>query len=143
LSVFGEEEVEFLVIGAHAVMFHSQPRYTKDLDIWVRPTVENAARVYRALCKFGAPLQGVSPEDFASETSVYQMGVEPDRIDIVMSIDGVGFDEAWPGRQKSSFAGVPYHLIGLDALIKNKQASGRPRDLLDVESLLKAKRRRP
>ena len=70
LSVFGEEGFEFLVIGAHAVTFHAQPRYTKDLDIWVRPTVENAARAHRALCKFGAPLLGVSPEDFASETSV-------------------------------------------------------------------------
>src|SRR5690242_1720371 len=86
---------EFIVVGAHAVMVHTEPRYTKDLDVWVRPTLENAERVYRALQDFGAPLANLAPNDLATPGTVFQIGIAPNRIDILTAIDGVQFDDAW------------------------------------------------
>jgi len=134
-SVFNAENVEYLVAGAHAVIFFSEPRYTKDLDVWVNPTAGNAARVYRALSVFGAPLNEIAEKDFRDHELVYQIGVEPNRIDIIMGVAGVEFDEAWPDRVESTYAGVPIHIMGKSSLIKAKQASGRPQDRLDLEKL--------
>jgi hypothetical protein len=134
-SAFNDEGVEYLVAGAHAVIYFSEPRYTKDLDVWVRPSADNASRVYRALARFGAPLEGVSEADFRDADLVYQIGIEPNRIDVIMSVAGVGFDAAWSDRVESSYGGVPIHIMGRKSLIKAKRASGRPQDLLDLDKL--------
>jgi len=134
-SIFNEEQVEYLVAGAHAVIFHAEPRYTKDLDVWVNATSENASRVYRALARFGAPLRDISEDDFCREEMVYQVGIEPNRIDILMGVGGVSFADAWNCREESTYAGVPIHIMGKDSLIRSKEAAGRPQDLLDLERL--------
>jgi len=133
--IFSEEQVDFLVVGAHAVAFHAEPRYTKDLDVLVRPSPENAERVWRALARFGAPLKDVTLADLTKPDMVYQIGVEPNRIDILMGIGGVDFDEAWEGRESSTYDGVPISVIGKPALIKAKKATDRPQDRLDVDRL--------
>lgn len=128
---------EFILIGAHAVAIHGAPRATGDLDVFVRPSSENARRVVAALRSFGAPLaaHGVNEDDFAREGTVYQIGLPPRRIDLVTSISGVGFDEAWASRASLHVDGREVPAIGRDALIKNKRASGRLKDLLDLRAL--------
>jgi len=134
-SIFNEEKVEYLVIGAHAVMFYTGPRYTKDLDIWVNPSADNAARVYKALKRFGAPLEGVAPNDLADPNLVYQVGIEPNRFDIQMGTEALDFGAAWPNRSRSSYDGVPINILGKGDLIKTKRACARPQDLIDAEKL--------
>lgn len=134
-SIFNGEGVEYLVVGAHAVIFYTEPRFTKYLDIWVRPSQENALRVWTALDKFGAPLTGVKAGDFTNPELVYQIGVEPNRIDILMEIAGVSIDEAQASSVSSTYAQVPIKIIGREDLIKSKKAVGRKQDLLDVERL--------
>ena len=134
-SIFNDEAVEYLVAGAHAVMFHTVPRYTKDLDVWVNPTPENAERVYRALKRFGAPLEDVSVEDLQQPDLMYQIGVAPNRIDVMMGIAGVTFEEAWPDRVQSTYGGIAIQVLGRKTLVKAKRASGRPQDLLDADNL--------
>jgi hypothetical protein len=130
-----DAQADFIVVGAHAVMVYTEPRYTKDLDVWVRPTPENAARVFRALEAFGAPLADLRVEDLATEGVVFQIGVAPNRIDILTAIDGVAFEEAWTRRGRSNYAGIPISLLSQDHLIRNKRAAGRPQDLLDLAKL--------
>lgn len=126
---------DYLIIGAHALAVHGFIRGTKDLDVWIRPSAENAPRVHRALVSFGAPAGDVSVEDFARPGIVYQIGVPPVRIDITTSIDGVTFDEAWPVRVTASFEGQPVAVLSRAHLIRNKRATGRPQDLVDVQRL--------
>ena len=126
---------EFLVVGAHAVMFYTVPRYTKDLDVWVRPTAGNAARVHRALTAFGAPMSDLTRDDLARPGTIFQIGVAPNRVDILTSIEGVDFETAWAHRTTSSYAGVPIAILGANELVTNKRAVGRPQDLLDLEKL--------
>lgn len=135
LSIFNDEHVEYLVAGAHAVIYHTEPRYTKDLDLWINPTPENAARVHQALARFGAPLRGIAVEDFADPETIYQMGVAPNRIDVIAGVDGVTFVEAWADRVETTYEGVPIPLMGRGSLIKAKRAAGRPQDLLDLDRL--------
>lgn len=139
LCALNDHNVEYLLIGGYAVSVHSEPRATKDLDIWIRTDRENSVAVFKALAAFGAPLAGFTPEDFNdAPRSVFQMGVPPHRIDILQAIDGVNFDEAWQTRIETQIDGVPVHLISSEMLIRNKLASGRPRDLLDVEDIREA-----
>ena len=126
---------DFLVVGAHALAAHDRPRATGDLDIWVRATPENAKKVWRALGVFGAPLHSVTIDDFSTPGITFQMGLPPYRIDILTAISGVTFDEAWPNRISNEFQGQRYAVIGKDDLIRNKIASGRPKDLVDVDAL--------
>ncbi len=134
-------EARFLVVGAYAVSVHAEPRTTGDLDIWVERTPENAARVHRALQTFGAPLDQLTTADLAEPDVVFQIGLPPRRIDILTSITGIEFAEAWPARVEIEYGGVPVQIAGIDALLQNKQALGRPKDLLDVEALRRARRR--
>jgi hypothetical protein len=127
--------VRFLVVGAHAVAYHTEPRYTKDLDLWVEAAPENAARLWRALAQFGAPLRHCRPEDFVSPTLVYQLGVEPNRVDIMTGIDGVTFPVAWKNRVRTTYAGIDVCVLGRSDLVRAKRASGRPQDLIDVDRL--------
>jgi hypothetical protein len=129
---------EFLVVGAHALAAHDRPRATGDLDIWVRATPENAERVWTALVRFGAPLHELTKADLSTPGITFQMGLPPYRIDLLTEISGVAFDEAWPNRIINDFAGHPYPVIGREDLIRNKRATGRPKDLLDVEALEQA-----
>jgi len=133
---FFEEKVEYLIVGAYAVTYYAEPRYTKDLDILIRPTLENATKTLAALKRFKAPLTDIKAEDLTDPELVYQIGVEPNRIDILMSITGIAFEEAWQHRVQSTYGGVPIYLISREDLITAKKASGRPQDLLDLERLL-------
>lgn len=113
---------KFLVVGGFAMAAHDRPRYTGDIDIWVRPDPSNAARVWEALLRFGAPLSGMSIEDFASPGVVYQMGVPPARIDIMTSIQAVEFDEAWEARVDVELDGMKVHFLGREHLLQNKES---------------------
>jgi hypothetical protein len=135
LSILNAKQVKYLVIGGYAVMKYTEPRFTKDLDIWVWTDAENAKLVFQSLREFGAPLSDLTEADFTQPGSFYQMGRPPARIDILMSIDGVGFEEAWDNRIESDFDGVPAHIISKQDLIQAKRAAGRPQDLVDLASL--------
>jgi hypothetical protein len=135
LSELSAAGAEFLVVGAHALAAHGRPRATGDLDIWIRPTPENAARVWQALSRFGAPLKDLSVDDLSTPGVVFQIGLAPYRIDILTEISGVSFDEAWPHRIINEFAGQSYAVIGKLELIRNKRAAGRAQDLVDADAL--------
>lgn len=137
LEAFTKAGVDFIVVGAHALAAHGVVRATGDLDVWVRPSPENAAKVVDALTTFGAPLaqHGASAADFAREGTVYQMGLPPRRIDVLTQISGVTFAEAWRDRTFITLRGSPVAFLGREALLRNKRAAARPKDLLDVDLL--------
>ena len=134
LRTFNEHEVRYLIVGGYAVMKYTEPRFTKDLDIWVEASPENSKRVFEALRAFGAPLEGLTEEHFA-EAGFYQMGRPPVRVDILMEIEGVDFRTAWNNKMEANFDGVTARFIGLTELILNKRSAGRPQDLIDLENL--------
>ena len=144
LQALNEYEVEYLIVGGYAVMKYTEPRYTKDLDVWVHNSADNSMKLFQALAKFGAPLKldGVTPETFTGQMVVYQIGVAPVRVDILTNIDGVQFGEAWPRRVQSIFFEVPVHLISLEDLIANKRAVGRSSDLEHLEHIQEATRKK-
>jgi hypothetical protein len=137
LVAFADAGVRFLVVGAHALAAHGVPRMTGDLDLWVEPTEANAARIWTALRRFGAPLDALTlrESDFVRPDQVIQLGLPPYRIDLLTGISGVGFEEAWEGRLGGLLFEVPVSFIGTDAFLRNKRAAGRPRDLEDIRSL--------
>ncbi|MFT5175058.1 MAG: hypothetical protein ACI8W7_003247, partial [Gammaproteobacteria bacterium] len=135
LADFNAHNVEYLVVGAHALAAHGVVRATKDMDIWVNPTLENAARVLRAIVKFGAPLHDLIALDLATKGIVFQIGVAPIRIDIITAIDGLEFIDAWQSKVVTRFGEESAAVISKDHLIVNKKATGRLQDLADVESL--------
>ncbi len=135
LKSFNAHQVKYLIVGAYAVMKYTEPRYTKDLDIWVEPTDENASRVYKALTEFGAPLSGVTAEDLTNIDLVFQIGVAPHRIDILMGVKGLDFAQAWERRVEAMFDDVSMRLVGKEDLLVSKEAAGRPQDLIDAASL--------
>jgi len=135
LAYFNARGVEYLVVGAHAFAFHARPRYTKDLDLLVRSSPESARRILAALDDFGFGSVGLSAEDFVGPEQIIQLGVAPNRVDLITSIDGVSFEEAWAGRVPGEYGSQPAHYLGLRELIRNKRASGRAQDLADLEVL--------
>jgi hypothetical protein len=137
LLAFNAHNVKYLVIGGYAVGVHAEPRATKDLDIFIRTDEENSRAVYRALAAYGAPLEGFLPSDFNDQQgSTFQIGQPPARIDILQRIDGIDFNEAWEDRVEGLVEGeIPAHVISRDHLIRNKLATGRARDIADIESL--------
>jgi len=135
ISIFNEEEVEFMVIGGMAVMIHGYVRATKDLDLWVWANSENSIRVIKALEKFGAPMDSISAADFEQEGVIFQIGVEPIRIDIITAPAGIKFEEVYPNIQIVEIDGLKIPLISIPDLIKNKKATGRSQDLTDVKHL--------
>lgn len=142
LVELADAEAEFVVIGGHAVAYHGHPRATKDLDVFVRATEENAKRVYAALGAFGAPIQAfdVRAEDFTTYDGVLQLGVPPVRIDIVNRISGVTFDAAIASGDAFELEGRRIPVIGRDALVENTTVAGRPQDLADIDALTRAPR---
>lgn len=139
LSALDEAGAEYVIVGAHALAAHGLPRATGDFDVLVRPTAENARRVVRALLAFGAPLHahGVTEGDFGQPGTVYQLGLPPRRIDLLTQLSGVDFDEAWATRIIVDVDGRQLPVLGRAALLKNKRAAGRDKDLVDVKELEK------
>jgi hypothetical protein len=135
LSALIEAEADFLIVGAHALAAHGFPRATGDLDIWVRPSPDNAKRVIQALGAFGAPLFDLTTEDLTRPGVVFQIGVAPCRIDILTEISGVSFEDAWSRRALFSVEGRELPFISKGDLVVNKRAAGRPRDLADLAEL--------
>jgi hypothetical protein len=137
VELLNSNGVEYLVVGAFAVFYHGFARYTGDIDFLVRPSGENSRRVLAALAQFGFGSVGVQAEDFQSPGKVVQLGVSPNRIDIITSISGVTFDEAWDSRTPGNLDGIATQFIGREALIRNKESTGRAKDRGDVEELRK------
>lgn len=140
LTAFVDEGVEFLLVGAFALAANGAPRFTGDLDVWIRPAPGTAERVLRGLRRFGAPVDvhGVGVDDLGRPGSIYQMGLPPRWIDVLTQIDGMTFDEAWMGRLEARIGDVTMPFLGLRDLVRNKRAAGRPKDLLDIELLREA-----
>ena len=137
LAALNAAGAEYLVVGAHALAAHGHPRASKDLDVWVHATADNAERTYRALASFGAPLDDLSVDDLATAGTIFQIGIEPVRVDIITSIDGVDFGEAWPDRISADYGDQSVSVISRKHLIQNKKAVGRPQDVADVDALEK------
>ena len=140
LVEFNDRQVEYLLVGAHALAAHGHVRATQDLDVWVRPSPENAKRVMEGLRAFGSPLHDLTEKDLSTPGVVFQIGVEPIRIDVMTAIDGVQFDEAWSSRMVSKFGDQPVAVLSKQHLIQNKLAAGRKQDLADVEALKRKER---
>lgn len=137
LRELGAAGVQYVIVGAHALAVHGVPRATGDLDVFVRPTLDNSRRVVAALRAFGAPLDahGITDGDFCRPGTVYQLGLPPRRIDVLTAISGVSFDEAWATRVEVQVGETPVAFLGRESLLRNKVASGRPKDLADLEIL--------
>ena len=134
---FNTHKVRYVVVGAYAVMHHTEPRATLDIDVLVDTSPENARAVMAALTAFGFGSIGLTETDFSKPAQTVQLGYPPNRIDILTSITGVGFEEAYAHRQPSDYDGVPIDYLGVDQLLRNKEATARDKDLLDVKRLRK------
>jgi hypothetical protein len=135
LRAFAAADVRFLIVGAYALALHGRPRATGDLDVWIDATPDNARRVMRALGEFGAPLAEIAEADLATPGVVYQIGVPPGRIDILTDLTGITFGEAWLDRVRGPFGDVEVDFIGRTSFVRNKRATGRPKDLGDIEGM--------
>jgi hypothetical protein len=138
LKIFEKHKIRYLIVGGYAVMKYSEPRFTKDLDVFIATDQENAKSVYSALKEFGAPLENLGSDDFAHEGYLYQMGIPPLRVDIMMSIPGIEFDVAWKNREVVELDDLKLFFISRSDLIRAKEASGRPQDKIDIEKLKEA-----
>lgn len=135
LRAFCDHNVRFMVVGAYALAVHGRPRATGDLDVWVDATPENAPRIVTALSAFGAPVEQVTLDDFSTPGIVFQIGLPPARIDVLTQLSGVAFAQAWPQRIRAPFADLEVDVIGREEFIRNKRATGRTKDLADIEDL--------
>ena len=142
LRLFNKHKVKYCIVGAFAVAFHAKPRYTKDIDIFVSAMIENGQKIVEALEDFGFERVGLKGEDFSKPGQIIQLGYEPVRIDIVTSIDGCTFEEVWKKREQGIYGKEKVSFIGLNELIKNKKAAKRKQDEIDLDILLKAKKRK-
>lgn len=135
LSELSAAQADFLIVGAWAMSAYQMRRATGDLDIWVRPSPENAQRVWDALASFGAPLTtyNITIEELSKPGLVFQIGNDPDRIDILTAISDVSFDEAWESRETYPIDGIPVPVLSIPHLLRNKRAAGRPKDRFDVD----------
>lgn len=139
LQLLEKYKAEYMIVGGYAVIEYCEPRYTKDIDIWTKASPSNASRVFKALEEFGAPISTLTEKDFSKEGFFFAMGRAPSRIDILMSIPGVNFDNAWENKSSITLCGQKFNLISIDDLITNKLSSGRPQDLIDADNLKKSK----
>lgn len=135
LSALNEGGVRFLIVGGYAVMIHTEPHYTKDLDIWVESSAANAEALFGALVRFGAPLKGVRPADFTEPEVFYQIGMEPVRIDVMTSVPGLSFGAAWERRLIVDFDGETAGVLSREDLVLSKKAAGRSRDRRHIKNL--------
>jgi predicted nucleotidyltransferase len=137
LLKLSDRKVKFLLVGAYAMAVHGYPRSTMDIDLWVKPDPENATLVLKALDDFGAPIGDLNAEDLQKEEIVFQIGVAPCRIDILTSVDGLKFEEAFSNSKKIEIEGIPIQILSIPDLIKNKRSTGRTKDLADAQDLEK------
>ena len=135
LVLLNEHEVDFMIVGSYALAFHGAPRFTGDIDIYVRPDHDNAERILRALTDFGFGSLGLVVDDFQNQNKVTQLGVPPVRVDIITSITGVTWENASSGKCPGAYGDVPVFYIGKEEFLVNKQSIGRKKDLADVEAL--------
>ena len=135
LRALRDADARFLIVGAYALAHYGRPRATGDLDVWIDATPDNAPRIIRALAAFGAPLTEVTEQDFSRPGIVFQIGVPPGRIAVLTELTAITFAEAWPTREPGQFGDVAVDFLGLDAFIRNKRATGRAKDLGDIEGL--------
>lgn len=135
LELFNSHKVEYLITGAYALAFYGAPRYTGDIDLYIKPDSENAGRIVKALDQFGFGSLGLKANDFTTPGQVIQLGVPPARIDIITSISGVSWEEAEKGKIAGNCGGIPVYFIGREQFITNKHATGRQKDLADLEAL--------
>jgi hypothetical protein len=135
LRCFNARHVKAIVVGGHALAFHGHPRFTKDLDVFVEASADNARRIVEALGDFGFGALDLKAEDFSSPGPIVQLGVAPNRIDLMTAIDGVTFDEAWAARVAGKFGGQPVSYLGRTEFLRNKRAAGRPQDLADIDAI--------
>lgn len=140
LGALLRHDVRFVIVGAHALAHHAKPRYTKDLDLFVEPSPENAIRVVAALEEFGFGGLGISPSDFDQPGRILQLGAPPNRVDLMTAIDGVTFAEAFESRVEGAYGELRAPFIGFEALVRNKSAAGRYQDLADLETLKRSRR---
>ena len=135
LELFNKYRVRYCIVGAYAVAFHVRPRYTKDMDILVEPSIENGRKIVAALKTFGFGSLQIEPKDFTRPGRFIQLGYEPVRVDLLTSIEGCTFEQAWKSRVRGSYGKQRTCFIGRDELVRNKKLSGRPQDQIDVETL--------
>ncbi len=135
LALFNKHKVDFIIVGAYALGYHGAPRYTGDLDIFIKPDPVNARNIMQALSDFGFGSVGLTETDFNEEAKVVQLGVPPVRVDIITSITGVSWDQAWSGRVKGLFGDLEVHYIGREDFISNKRSLGRKKDIADLEAV--------
>lgn len=135
LFAFNAHDVRYLIVGGYAVAFHARPRFTKDLDVWIDPEPGNAERAWNALAGFGAPLEGVSVEDLATPGTVLQIGIAPNRIDVLTTCAGLEFATCWERSVSWEYGDARLRVLSRSDLIENKRTVGRPQDLLDLEAL--------
>jgi len=138
LQLLNVEKVEYLVVGAYAVMHHTQPRFTKDLDIWLRPTPENADKIVRVFQLFGMPFVDVTKDDFANEGLQYAVGHPPTMFDFLTSLPALDFQTSWENKAVGNEAGFKVYFLSQEDLIKAKTLAARPQDLADIEELKRA-----
>ena len=135
LELLNANSVKYMIVGGYALAFHGAPRYTGDIDIFIKPDMENARRMMKALDEFGFGSVGIDISDFINEDNVVQLGVPPVRIDIITSMSGVAWEEAFLSKVEGKYGDVPVFYIGIDQFIKNKKSIGRKKDLADLEAL--------
>jgi hypothetical protein len=135
LALFNKHQVEYIIVGGYALAFHGVPRYTGDIDIFVRSDSLNASRIMAALDEFGFGSVGLTPADFEKQKTVVQLGVPPVRIDIITSLTGVSWEEAFAKRVTGKYGDLSVYYVGLEQFISNKKATGRKKDLADLEAL--------
>ncbi len=139
-KILNAYKIKYLVVGAHAVVFYTQPRFTKDMDVWIPSELNDSQRVYDALKAYGAPLRDLTSKSFAERDMILQIGVPPVRVDIMMAVPGLTAEEAWKRRVRSRYGKTPIHMLGLSEVIKSKQVAGRSQDKLDLAKLQKRTR---
>jgi hypothetical protein len=140
LSAFNEAGVRYLIVGGYAVIEHTEPRYTKDLDVWIERTPDNADHVILALTAFGAPLRDLSKDDLLAPDTFYQIGLPPNRIDIITQLEEMDFAACWERRKSVNLGELSLHYISVDDLIENKERTARLQDLVDLEQLRESQR---
>jgi hypothetical protein len=141
LQCLNEAGARYLIVGAYAVIYHTEPRYTKDMDIWTDPSPENAAKVWNALVRFGAPLADLTPADLSNPDVVFQIGIEPNRVDILLDVEGLNFQEAWEKRATGTYEDQKIFVLDYESVLHAKKTSGREQDLLDVRRLEAVKKK--
>ena len=134
-KILNAYRIKYLVIGAYAVMYYAQPRYTKDIDIWIIPEINDIVKIYESLKKFGAPLHGVKPKNFHEKQMILQIGIAPVRIDILLEVPGISFESAWRNKKRIQYGKTPIYILGKNDLIATKKKAGRPQDKIDIGNL--------